>query len=98
MTNEEETPRPEEEPDDGPEGLSEDPLVGKLVPGPSQPPTPTVMLAGLLGRSHREGYWRLYFSSGLERYAGFEEEAVLNSEKIPKERPKKASEKHSAPN
>ena len=51
MTNEEEILSLEEEPGDGPEGLSEDPLVGKLVPDPSPLPTPTVMLAWLFGRS-----------------------------------------------
>jgi hypothetical protein len=75
----------EEEPRDSHEGLSEDPIVGRLVPDSSQPPPPTVALEGLLGRSIREGYWRLYFSSGLERYAEFKEEDVLHSEKIPQE-------------
>ena len=75
----------EEEPRDSHEGLSEDPIVRRLVPDPSQPPPPNVALEGLLGRSIREGYWRLYFSSGLERYAEFKEEDVLHSEKIPQE-------------
>src|SRR5829696_1386386 len=75
----------EEEPRDSHEGLSEDPIVGRLVPDPSQPPPPKVALEGLLGRSIREGYWRLYFSSDLERYAEFKEEDVLHSEKIPQE-------------
>jgi hypothetical protein len=75
----------EEEPRDSHEGLSEDPIVGRLVPDPSQPSPPKVALEGLLGRSIREGYWRLYFSSGLERYAEFKEEDVLHSEKIPQE-------------
>jgi hypothetical protein len=44
-----------------------------------------VTLAGLPGRSAKEGYWRLYFSSTLERYAEFKEEDVLGSVKIPKE-------------
>jgi hypothetical protein len=57
------------------------------VPDPSQPPTPTEALARLLGRSPREGHWRLYFSTELNRYAEFSEEAVLHSEKIPRERP-----------
>jgi len=76
------------QPPGGPEGLSEDPIVERLVPDPSQPPTPPpVALVGLLGRSLREGYWRLYFSSQLERYAEFKEEDVLNSVKIPQEQP-----------
>ena len=67
-----------------PELLAPDPLVEKLVPDPSQPPTPTVSLTGLLGRSAKEGYWRLYFSSGLKRYVEFKEEDVLHSVKIPR--------------
>ncbi len=67
--------------------LVPDPLVEGLMPNPSQPPPPTVALAGLLGRSAKEGHWRLYFSSALKRYAEFKEEDVLGSVKIPKEQP-----------
>jgi hypothetical protein len=74
-----------ETPIEPPEQLVPDPLVEVLVPDPSQPPPPTVTLAGLLGRSPREGSWRLYFSSILERYAEFKEEDVLHSVKIPRE-------------
>jgi hypothetical protein len=77
----------EQQPRDSQEGLSrEDDIVGRLVPDPSQSPPPTVVLTGLLGRSAKEGYWRLYFSSTLERYAEVKEEDVLHSEKIPQER------------
>jgi hypothetical protein len=69
------------------QALVPDQLVEMLVPDPSQPPTPTVALAGLLGRSAKEGYWRLYFSSSLKRYVEFKEEDVLHSVKIPKEQP-----------
>jgi hypothetical protein len=68
-----------------PTDLVPDPLVEKLVPDPSQPPPPTVALVGLLGRSRREGHWRLYFSTELNRYAEFKEEDVLRSVKIPRE-------------
>jgi hypothetical protein len=69
------------------QALIPDQLVESLVPDPSQPPTTTVSLTGLLGRSAKEGYWRLYFSSTLERYAEFKEEDVLHSVKIPQEQP-----------
>ena len=72
--------------DDPKVALVPDPLVESLMPDPSQPPPPTVALAGLLGRSAKEGHWRLYFSSALKRYAEFKEEDVLGSVKIPKER------------
>src|SRR3712207_227781 len=71
--------------DEPTKALVPDPLVESLVPDPSQPPPPTVTLAGLLGRSAKEGYWRLYFSSALEHYAEFKGEDVLGSVKIPKE-------------
>jgi hypothetical protein len=64
-----------------------DQLVDSLVPDPSQPPTPTVSLLGLLGRSAKEGYWRLYFSTSLNRYAQFKEEDVLHSVKVPRALP-----------
>jgi hypothetical protein len=69
------------------QALVPDQLVDSLVPDPSQPPTPTVSLLGLLGRSAKEGYWRLYFSSKLNRYAEFKEEDVLHSVKVPRAQP-----------
>jgi hypothetical protein len=69
------------------QALVPDQLVDSLVPDPSQPPTPTVSLLGLLGRSAKEGYWRLYFSSKLNRYAEFKEEDVLHSVKAPRAQP-----------
>jgi hypothetical protein len=44
-----------------------------------------VSLVGLLGRSAKEGYWRLYFSNVLDHYAELKEEDVLYSMKIPRE-------------
>jgi hypothetical protein len=69
------------------QALIPDQLVDSLVPDPSQPPTPTVSLLGLLGRSAKEGYWRLYFSTKLNRYAEFKEEDVLHSVKVPRALP-----------
>ena len=66
------------------QALIPDQLVDSLVPDPSQPPTPTVSLLGLLGRSAKEGIWRLYFSAELNRYAEFKEEDVLHSVKVPR--------------
>ena len=90
MANEHEPHSPEEEspilPPPDP-ALVADAFVEKLVPDPSQPPTPTVSLLGLLGRSTKEGYWRLYFSTSLKRYAEFKEEDVLHSVKVPRAQP-----------
>jgi hypothetical protein len=88
MANEHETRSPgEKSPIDEPDPLVADPVVERLVPDPSQPPAPTVSLLGLLGRSTKEGYWRLYFSTELNRYAEFKEEDVLHSVKVPRALP-----------
>ena len=89
MANEDKTRSPEgEDPIVVPtQALVPDQLVDSLVPDPSQPPTPTVSLLGLLGRSAKEGYWRLYFSTELNRYAQFKEEDVLHNVKIPRALP-----------
>ena len=42
-------------------------------------------IEGLLGKSTREEYWRLYFSSEVNDYIEFKEGDVLASESIPKE-------------
>jgi hypothetical protein len=88
MPNEHEPRSPgEKSPIYPPDPLVADPVVEMLVPDPSRPPTPTVSLLGLLGRSTKEGYWRLYFSTELNRYAEFKEEDVLHSVKVPRELP-----------
>ena len=80
MTNYEEEPR-------GPEGLEPDFIVEKLVPDPSEPAVPAIVLEGLIGRSARDGYWRLYFTSDLNSYAEFRKEDVLHHEPSAKEQP-----------
>jgi hypothetical protein len=65
--------------------LSPSPIIEALLPDPAQPPAETTVLQGLLGRSDREGYWRLYFSTALNQYVEFRAEDVLYSEAIPKE-------------
>jgi hypothetical protein len=76
-----------EEPHGGPDGLNEDELVRKVVPDPSRPAQPTAVLDGLLGRSAREGHWRLYLTSNLSEYAEFKEEDLVHTEKIPPDQP-----------
>jgi hypothetical protein len=74
----------EEEPY-GPEGLEPD-IVKKLVPEPSEPAVPAIVLEGLIGRSARgDEYWRLYFTTNLNEYAEFREEDVLHREPSAKE-------------
>lgn len=79
-------PSNEEEPL-GYEGLKPDPIVEKLVPDPSEPALPAIVLTGLLGRSARDGYWRLYFTAELSEYTEVREEDVLHHESMGKEHP-----------
>jgi hypothetical protein len=58
--------------------LNEDELIKNLVPDPSQVPDAR-MLFGFLGKSSREGYWRLYLTPELNRYVEFQEEDVLHT-------------------
>jgi len=58
--------------------LEQDKLVDKLVPDASQVPDVQV-LAGFLGKSTREGYWRLYLTITLNEYVEFAEEDVVHS-------------------
>jgi hypothetical protein len=86
MSNEERPPNSEEEPD-APEELSQDPFVERLRPDPAQPPTPVRVLEGLMGKSDREEYWRLYFTRELNSYVEFRAEDVVYSEPIPSDQP-----------
>jgi hypothetical protein len=65
--------------------LAASPVVEALVPDPAQPPSDAMVIQGLLGRSDKEGYWRIYYSSDLKTYAEFRAEDALYSEPIPKE-------------
>jgi nucleoid-associated protein YgaU len=67
------------------EGLTPNDFTESLVPDPSQPPPRTIVLEGLLGRSPKEGYWRLYFNEELSNYAEFREEDLRHHESIPRE-------------
>jgi hypothetical protein len=69
----------------GPEELSQDPHVERVRPDPSEPPVPVRIMEGLMGRSDREGCWRLYFTPDLDNYAEFRAEDVVYSESIPPE-------------
>lgn len=65
----------------------QDPLVGRLRPDPSQPPTPTKTLEGVLGDSDRPGHRRLYFTAELDSFAEFRAEEVLSVADIPPDEP-----------
>ncbi len=66
---EQQTNRPRLEPDD---------LINRLLPDASQLPDVRV-LVGFLGKSTRQGYWRLYFTLTLDEYVEFAETDVVHS-------------------
>jgi hypothetical protein len=58
--------------------LKPDALTERLVPDASQIPDVRV-LGGFLGKSTREGYWRLYLTPTLNEYVEFAEDDVVHS-------------------
>ena len=80
MTNNEEGPG-------GPEGLEPDPIVKRLLSDPPELAVPAIALEGLLGKSPKDGYRRLYFTTEFNEYAEFREADVLHREPMGKELP-----------
>src|SRR5215471_11282505 len=64
--------------------LVQDRLVEQLIPDPADH-QPTIQLTGWLGKSSKEGFWRLYLTPQLNEYVQFAETAVLHSQPIPEE-------------
>ena len=58
--------------------LQPDALIERLVPDASQIPDVRI-LGGFLGKSTREGYWRLYLTPTLNEYVEFAEDDVVHS-------------------
>jgi hypothetical protein len=69
----------EAEPEPGP--LAENPLVTRLVGDPGGRPDLTAAV-GFLGRSARQGYWRLYFALDFSDYLEFAEGDVVHVEPL----------------
>lgn len=67
--------------------IEQDPLVDRLRPDPTSAPPAYLVLEGLAGRSARDGYARLYFSTALNYYAEFRSEDALFVEAIAPEQP-----------
>jgi hypothetical protein len=66
---------------DSDSSLEQDPVVEKLVPDPGEPPKLKVLI-GLLGRSPREGYWRLYVTAYLNDYFEFRGDEVVHHQRL----------------
>ena len=62
--------------------LKQDGLIEKLVPDPATPPD-AMVLSGLVGRSTKAGYWRLYLTPQLNDYVEFSEKDVLHHQQFP---------------
>jgi hypothetical protein len=60
--------------------LKQDPLVDKLRPDPSQPPS--IERRGFLGRSDKAGYWRLYLTRALTDYVEIAEDDIVHQESL----------------
>jgi len=61
--------------------LEQDSVVEKLVPDPAEPAKLKVLI-GLLGRSAREGYWRLYVTAYLDEYFEFHGREVCHHQRL----------------
>ncbi len=58
--------------------LKQDVLVERLRPNPAEP-FDAQILTGFLGRSVRDGYWRVYLSSRLDDYVEVAADDILES-------------------
>jgi hypothetical protein len=61
--------------------MKPDAITERLVPDPSHVPDVRVV-AGFLGNTTREGYWRLYLTADLTTYIEFRQEDVVHSEQL----------------
>ena len=75
---------PKQERSEYPDEMNEDEVVQHLVPDPSAVPEVKI-LSGFLGKSSRDGHWRLYLTPELSEYIEIPEEAVLRSQKLDNE-------------
>lgn len=64
-------------------GLKQDPVVEKLVRDPSRPGARLV--SGYVGKSDREGRWRIYLNLEFSEYLEVSKEDVLHSERLAEE-------------
>ncbi|MGH7507162.1 MAG: hypothetical protein ACRELX_16020, partial [Longimicrobiales bacterium] len=64
--------------------LRQDALVERVVPDPAQH-RPMTLLTGFVGKSARDGYWRLYLTAEFDEYVEFRDEDVENTEQLPEE-------------
>jgi hypothetical protein len=58
-----------------------DDLADHLVPDPANPDVRR-LVGFLLGKSHRDGYWRLYLNSDLTHYIEFSKEDTVHAKQV----------------
>lgn len=63
--------------------MKQDAYVSKMRPDPAAAPASVMVLEGLIGDSHRDGWGRLYFNRALTSYAEFKLADAVFSEEIP---------------
>ena len=66
-----------------PEELSQHPFVERLKPDPSQPAKRVAVLTGLLDKSDRPGYQRIYLTTKLDYYSEFLTPDMVHAEAVP---------------
>jgi hypothetical protein len=64
-----------------PKPLKEDSLVEQLVPDPNDL-QPRVQLTGWVGKSTKEGFWRLYLTPQLNEYLEFSDQDVMHTQSL----------------
>jgi len=87
MADQKKPSNPDERGAGGREERKQDGVVEKLVPEPTNVPD-VRMLVGLIGKSGRTGFGRLYLTPELNSYVEFREEDVVHSQSLaPAENP-----------
>src|SRR5215467_10616774 len=67
----------------GPERpLEVDRILDRLVSGPTEVPAGVTSYVGLLGRSSKEGYWRLYLTLDMSLSVEIQESDIVHSEQL----------------
>ncbi len=63
--------------------IKEDPLVAALLPDPGKLPVNAAVLRGFIGKSLKEGSWRLYLDAELSEYVEIPESEILYAREFP---------------
>ncbi len=63
--------------------IKEDPLVAALLPDPGKLPVNAAVLRGFVGKSLKEGSWRLYLDAELTEYVEIPEAEILYARELP---------------